>query len=54
MATLLTITLTIADTGTPALTDTEATQLLKKVIAQLDHRTLAPTYSAAAVALAVT
>ena len=54
MATLLTITITLADSGSPAITNTEATKLLKAVIAQLEHKTIAPTYAAASVTLAVT
>ena len=54
MATLVTITITVDNGGSPALTADDATSIVANVIKVLEPNTLAPTYSSAAVALAVT
>ncbi len=54
MATLVTVTVTIDDGGTPAITQSIATKLVADILRVVENRTVTPTYSAAAVALAVT
>lgn len=49
-----TITVTFANTGTPALTEDEVAKLTAKIISLLTGRTVTPTYGSGTVALAVT
>ncbi len=54
MATLVTITITVADTGSPAISQSIATKLVADVLRVFENRTVVPTYASSAVSLAVT
>lgn len=49
-----TITITFADTGTPALTEDAVAALTAKIIALMASRVATPTYGSGTIALAVT